>query len=65
MKLRLKQSAMDRLVWSRPDSRIAPFCSLCQEHIPDDSVPTMMWNSAGACIHLCDACAKDSLVATP
>jgi hypothetical protein len=64
MKLSLKQSVAKRLVWSRQGSRIAPFCSLCQKHIPDDAVPTMMWNGEGACIHLCDACVETSLEVT-
>lgn len=58
MKLRLKESVAARLVWSRPDSVIAPFCSLCQGHIPDDAVPLMMWNGAGACVQFCDGCAE-------
>ena len=56
-----KDGVADRLVWSRPDSSIAPFCSLCQSHIPDDAVPLMFWDSDGACAQLCDKCAGDSI----
>jgi hypothetical protein len=35
------------------DSLIAPFCSLCQAHIPSDAVPLKMWNSeARACSYV-------------
>jgi hypothetical protein len=63
MKFRLKPGVGERVVWSAPDSQIAPFCSLCHAHIPDDSVPLMMWNAAGACIQLCDQCAAGSIEA--
>jgi hypothetical protein len=47
---------LTKLTWSRPDSRIAPFCSNCLRHIPEDTVPLMMWDSKGACVQLCDEC---------
>ena len=57
MHLRFKRDFDARkLTWSRPDSRIAPFCSNCFKHIPEDSVPLMMWNNEGACVQFCDAC---------
>ena len=62
MRLRFKPGVAERLVWSHPDSTIAPFCSICQTHIPDDDVPLMMWNSDGACVQLCDRCAAEYLV---
>ena len=61
MKMRLRAGVAQRLVWSKPDSSIAPFCSVCQQHIPDDEVPMMMWNDAGACVQFCDGCASTSL----
>jgi hypothetical protein len=54
--LRLKDDIARKLVWSAPDSKIAPFCSVCQAHIPDDDVPLMMWNDQGACVQFCDDC---------
>jgi hypothetical protein len=64
MKLRVKPDAAARLVWSVPDSTIAPFCSLCQTHIPDEEVPLMMWDSEGACVQLCDRCAAECVEAS-
>lgn len=58
MKLQLKDEIARRLVWSRPDSRIAPFCSNCQRHIPDDCVPLIIWAPDGACVHFCDKCCE-------
>jgi hypothetical protein len=54
--LRIKPEIARRLVWSRPDSTIAPFCSVCQAHIPDDEGPLMMWDSEGACVQFCERC---------
>jgi hypothetical protein len=50
-----------KLTWSRPDSRIVPFCSNCFRHIPDDDVPLMMWDDKGACVQFCDDCAGKCL----
>jgi hypothetical protein len=61
MKLRLKDGVVERLVWSEPDSLIAPFCSLCQAHIPDDEIPLMMWSNNGACVQICDRCAAEAI----
>ena len=47
-----------KLTWSRPDSKIVPFCSNCFKHIPDDDVPLMMWNAEGGCVQFCDECVK-------
>lgn len=60
MKLAIKPEIVSKLVWSAPDSVIAPFCSLCQGHISNDDVPLKMWNRAGACVQLCDCCAGDA-----
>jgi hypothetical protein len=57
--LRLKRGAVERMVWSKPDSIIAPFCSLCQVHIGDDAVPLKMWNSKGACVQFCETCIEN------
>jgi hypothetical protein len=56
--LRLKPEVARKLVWSHPDSRIAPFCSVCQQHIPEDSGPLMMWDDQGACVQFCDSCGE-------
>lgn len=56
--LRLKPGIVEKLTWSRPDSSIVPFCSNCFRHIPDDSVPLMMWNDKGACVQFCDECVE-------
>jgi hypothetical protein len=45
-----------KITWSRPDSRIVPFCSVCFKHIPADDTPLMMWDDKGACIQLCYYC---------
>jgi hypothetical protein len=58
MKLRLKPDAARRLVWSPPDGSIAPFCSLCQAHIPEDTIPLRMWTNEGACVQFCDGCVE-------
>jgi hypothetical protein len=59
MQLRFKRDYDSRkLTWSRPDSSIAPFCSNCSTHIPEDTVPLMMWNSKGACVQFCDECVE-------
>jgi len=50
-----------KLTWSRPDSSIAPFCSVCFKHIPDDAVPWMMRDEKGACTQFCDDCAGKCL----
>jgi hypothetical protein len=61
--LRLKPSFdPKRLTWSRPDSRIAPFCSICSAHMPedeDDPIPVMMWDDKGACVHFCQKCVEE------
>lgn len=57
MRLKIPPAIAAKLVWSKPDSRIAPFCSLCLAHISDGAVPLMMWNDAGACVQFCDRCA--------
>ena len=62
MTLRLKTDVERRLVWSHPDSRIAPLCSVCFKHIPDDAVPLMMWNDKGACAQFCDDCQQIAFV---
>lgn len=56
--LRLKAGVFEKLVWSRPDSRITPFCSMCQAHISGDAVQMLMWSSEGACVQFCDACSE-------
>jgi hypothetical protein len=62
MPLRFKPGFnIKRLTWSRPDSKIAPFCSVCFRHIADGDGPLMMWNSAGACIQLCEKCTEEYL----
>jgi hypothetical protein len=61
MKLRLKDGVVDRLVWSAPDSRIAPFCSLCQAHIPDDVIPLRMWSPEGWTVHFCERCEAEAV----
>jgi hypothetical protein len=53
-----------KLTWSRPDSSIAPFCSVCFKHIPDDDVPLMIWDDKGACVQFCDECAGKCLECT-
>lgn len=58
MTLRLKRGIEHKLVWSRPDSKIAPFCSICSVHIPDDAVPLMIWKADGSCAQFCEACAQ-------
>jgi hypothetical protein len=58
MKLRLKRGVERKLVWSRPETKIAPFCSICLAHIPDDDVPLMIWNEEGGCAQFCEACAQ-------
>ena len=63
--LKLKPDIAAKLVWSRHDSRITPFCSVCQNHIPEDSVPFMMWNQKGDCVQFCDACASSSFKSQP
>lgn len=55
--LRLKPGIV--LTWSRPDSVIAPFCSVCFKHIPDDDVQMMMWDKQGACVQFCDDCVEN------
>ena len=57
LNLRFKSNVdLKKIVWSRPDSRIAPFCSFCLTHIPEDDVPLMIWNPEGAAAHFCDEC---------
>lgn len=58
MKLRLKRGVERKLVWSGPNSKIAPFCSMCLSHVSDDDVPLMMWGENGSCAQLCEACAQ-------
>jgi hypothetical protein len=59
MQLRFKPDFdVGKLTWSRPDSCIAPFCSNCFKHIPDDTVPLRMWKDNGATVHFCDECAE-------
>jgi hypothetical protein len=36
---------------------IAPFCSHCFAHIPEDDIPLMVWDHKGACVQFCDDCA--------
>jgi hypothetical protein len=62
--LKLKPGVAERLVWSQPDSRIAPFCSICQAHIPAEAAPLMMWDSEGACVQFCDACVNECFECT-
>jgi hypothetical protein len=62
MRLTFKPGIAERLVWSRPDSLIAPFCSLCQAHIPKDVFPLKMGNSEGACVQLCDDCGRRAFI---
>jgi hypothetical protein len=50
-----------KLTWSRPDSSIAPFCSVCCKHIPDDDVPLMIWDDKGSCVQFCDECTGQCL----
>jgi hypothetical protein len=64
LRLTLKAGVAEQLVWSRPDSLIAPFCSRCQRHIGDDEVPLMMWDHAGACVQFCDRCAGEVIEVT-
>jgi hypothetical protein len=61
LSLHLRPSAARRMVWSRPDSRIVPFCSLCQKHIASDTVPLQLWDSKGASAYLCDDCVPQAL----
>jgi hypothetical protein len=61
-RLTFKPGIAGHLVWSGPDSLIAPFCSLCQAHIPRDAAPLKMWNSEGACVQLCDDCSKRAFI---
>jgi len=61
MQARIKPEVARRLAWSRPDSAIAPFCSVCQAHIAEDDVPLMMWDGAGACVQFCDECAQEGI----
>jgi hypothetical protein len=56
MTVRLKRGVEHRLVWSRPASSIAPFCSSCFSLILDDDSPLMIWNAEGACAQFCEAC---------
>jgi hypothetical protein len=65
MKLRIKPEVLARLMWSAPDSRITPFCSLCQSHIPESRRPLMIWDRAGACAQLCDSCMAGAFVTFP
>lgn len=66
VQLRFKPSFnLHRLIWSRPDSRIAPFCSICSQHIPDDAVPLKMWKADGSCVQLCDHCVELYLERSP
>lgn len=60
-RLELRGEVAARLVWSRANSRITPFCSLCQRHIADDDVPLMIWNRAGDMAQLCDDCALTAI----
>lgn len=64
LELRLKPGVAERLVWSRPDSTITPFCSLCRHFIPADEVPVTVWDDEGACVHFCDDC-QDQLEIVP
>jgi hypothetical protein len=61
VRFKLKDGIAPRLVWSQPDSAIAPFCSACQAHIAADEVPLMMWNAAGACVQFCQRCAAQAV----
>jgi hypothetical protein len=61
-RLTFKPGIAERLDWSRPDSFIVPFCSLCQAHLPRDVVPLKMCNSEGACVQLCDDCSERALI---
>jgi hypothetical protein len=64
MQLRFKPGFnIKRLVWSRPDSKIAPFCSVCFRHVPSGDVPLMMWDSKGACVQFCEECTEKHLEA--
>jgi hypothetical protein len=65
LRLGLKAGVAERLVWSRPDSLIAPFCSLCCGHIADDEVPPLtMWDAEGGCVQFCDRCAAEVIEVT-
>jgi hypothetical protein len=55
----------ERLTWSRPDSHIIPFCSICFRHMPEEKVPMMMWNDEGACVQLCDECIERWIESVP
>jgi hypothetical protein len=61
-RLTFKPGIAERLVWSRPGSLIAPFCSLCQAHITRDVVPLKMRNAEGECVQLCDDCSERAFV---
>jgi hypothetical protein len=61
MRMEIRPDVARRLAWSRPDSSIAPFCSVCQKHIPDDAVPLRMWNDEGWTVHFCDDCAQTAI----
>lgn len=65
MRLKFKPGIAERLTWSRPDSHIIPFCSLCFQHIPEDSVPLMVWNREGACVQFCDDCVETNFEQEP
>lgn len=58
--LRLKADVERRLVWSHPDSRITPFCSLCGGYIPEDKVACTLWGKKYWCAHMCEGCAEDA-----
>jgi len=45
-----------RVVWSAPDSRIAPICSYCFAGIGEDEVPLMMWKPDGHMAQFCTQC---------
>ncbi len=60
--LKLKPDVAKKLVWSRYDSRITPFCSVCQAHIPEDAGPLMMWNDRGDCVQFCEKCCDNAFV---
>jgi hypothetical protein len=50
-----------KLIWSRPDSSIAPFCSVCFKHIADEAVPLKMWDAKGSCAQFCADCVEKYL----
>jgi hypothetical protein len=60
---KIRQEIFPRIVWSAPDSRIAPFCSICQAHIPENEVPVMVWDAEGACAQFCDNCVDQAIEA--